>query len=273
MRSNGCLRNTTVWFVGNSVQRRRYFAAARLLNTSHGQVDDRIDEMRLCGQGGAAAGKRLGQGSCYGPCTCGSRAPALGTELIFLWQQRVYDASLRRVFLGEEPVSGRFMRARDVVLINAGLDDIANSSCRVTWQRMQKEEAPQIAALLSEARRRLVRVVWLTTSPVCHAAWGLSLVQLSRTVNESNGIIASALQRRERDGSDGRWREGSAAAGGGGVPLLDVSRLDGALSGCEGASALANQACVCKRAYSDHVHPTMHHAQQQLPHILGLACG
>lgn len=283
---HGCLGNTTVWIVGNSVQRKRYFAAAAAFNTSHANVTTLHEEKTLCGQGGAAAGKRPGQGSCFGPCTCGSRAPMLDLDLAFLWQQRVYDAPLRGILLGAAPVRGRYVRARDVVLLNAGLDDIATGSHgRDSWSRTQQTEAHALALLLEEAERRMgLRVLWLSTTDACDAFLGRTRSELSQAIRSSNGIIARALAAR-------------------GVPMLDLTYLDAPLSGCDtwggeeaaagcksgDASQMAAAArvtlgvtlppggskrtCACERAYQDHVHPTLWHAQLQLGYALRVACG
>ena len=253
-------RNRTIWMLGNSVMRERYFAAAQLLGSSDAATNDLNERRARCGRGTPWKDHRPGQSACWGgECHCSSFSPALGIRLVFMWQQRVFDEDLAALLINGTAVGQYIVRAHDVILLSSGLHDIADVYKRPRWAETQRSEAPRLASVLAEARAYPLRlhVAWATTR-VCNAYWDMSYAQLSGFVDGSNGIIMSALASHR-------------------VPVLDIDRVDACRNGCHSdAAATADstaseswRACTC-RGYKDHVHPgsdvARWHVEQLLRH-------
>jgi hypothetical protein len=124
-----------IWYVGNSVSRIHYFATLALLR-GDGVMTSIDEQIAQCGRGGEWRGARPGQGtSCLGPCSCASNVsvndeghPYNVHTVGFVWQQRLFDDALPSLLAGsftQVPI-----RPGDLVVLNAGLDDLVHTAKR-----------------------------------------------------------------------------------------------------------------------------------------------
>ena len=232
-----------------------YFAA--LLSASgrkHRQRNQSIGhQQELCGRGGRFGGRREGQGRCLYKCSCEDSIEHLGLNFTFVWQQRLHDPLLERILMGENDVLR--VRVGDIVLLNAGLDDIADPKFRPTWQSEAEAQASRMAALAKRAWQAGRRVFWRSTSRICGdpvSSWRISLFTVNRLVSRSNGIVRQAMERE-------------------GVPYFDMDVITQAINQCADPTrdyGKRQNDCRCN-GYADHIHPGPRLSDAQFRHLLG----
>ena len=295
-------RNRSVWFIGNSVTRHHFFAAIALLKSRDPSavdfVEDRKQQIQVCGRGGQWKGHRPGQGLCYGPCSCSQTLPWMDglsfVRLVFVWQQKNFDgylsdllvdAAARRKYALLEGSPG----PGDLVLVNVGLDGVADTLKRgltnkrlsraevregprnltrflKRWRDQLPSQAANLAAAMQNAQRAKMRVIFRATSAICPTAkepdqWG------HVPISTVNGYLAE---------SDLTFRAAFAQRS---VPFFDMLGAD-VEDGCKDAvrvtaSVRANRntsiACAC-RNYADSLHPTGPRGARQLAELARFAC-
>lgn len=186
-----CLTNRTVLVLGNSVARHWYFSARHKLGDNVCSTEGRKCEKTLCGTGGAAGGARPGQGGCARTCGCDITVGA-GTHLHFIWQQRIFDLQLRDVIDEVNP---------DLIVMNAGGDDIFAEHSREVFRERAREQAPMLRDMLDDLLnnrqdKKPIEVYWRTTTAVCknRPHFGVDDVStLNPLIVESNEYIAAQL--------------------------------------------------------------------------------
>jgi hypothetical protein len=146
----------------------------------------RTDEMKECGRGGKAGGKRPGQGNCWGMCGCSVTTERSNTTLQFLWQQRIFDELLEGTIVSLCP---------DLLSINTGGDDIFQVDLRPTWNSTLQEQASQLRVALQHILAFCPRthLIWRTTTPVCGSYEGASSENLNAWVDYSNTILKRTM--------------------------------------------------------------------------------
>ena len=229
----------TMHFFGNSVTRHWFAVAEQLWQEKQGVV-----------RGGDCDGgyRQLEQTRCS-KLGASCRTDVAGLRLSFSWQQSMYDTQFELLLfdlLREHPGGSGL-----VVVLNMGLDFLADSATRPRWESFTQRLAPVMARLLGEFMQAApyATLVWKTSTALCGEMWGLQPEDSNAMLEYSNGVTVAELRRVQSEvyANIEAWREAYRNRSGSAPPAL-VPREPMVLVDMFGATA-----CACE-FYEDKVH-------------------
>ena len=239
-----------VLFCGNSVTRHWFAVAEQLWQEKHGVV-----QKSDCMGGYRELEKERCKSSNH---VCSTTVS--GLRLSFLWQQSVYSPAFEIFLFGllREYPGGDGL----VVVMNMGLDFLADQRTRPRWAELTRRLAPSLASLLQDFLKQapFAVVVFKTSTALCGVTWGLGPEEGNDMLVQSNGVLAEAVRGAQAVVYDNieRWRGGYTNKSGH-TPTV-VPREPLLLFDMFGATA-----CSCKY-YEDKVH----HCQLGKGHVYTL---